>query len=33
MKEQYIEIPDKLPEQKYLVSGGCSFTTSMIYDS
>lgn len=33
MKEKYINIPDKLPEQKYFVSGGCSFTTSMVYDS
>ena len=25
---QYVDIPDKLPDQKYLVAGGCSFTTN-----
>lgn len=26
---QYLSIPDKLPDQKYLVAGGCSFTTNV----
>jgi len=33
MRERYINIPPKLPEQKYFVAGGCSFTSSISYDS
>jgi len=30
MKIQYVKIPNKSPEQKYLVAGGCSFTSNML---
>lgn len=33
MKIQYVKIPEKSPDQKYLVAGGCSFTSNMLSES